>query len=56
MRTVMRQILVSVAEQTGLSLIWSKKNKDRFSDDEAHFIMHLLYHKLALSTIDFDCM
>ena len=37
MRTEMRQSLVSVAEQTGLSLPWSQILEDRFSRDVAQF-------------------
>ena len=34
---ISRLLLASVAEQTSLSLTWSKTPKDTFSHDEAHF-------------------
>ena len=35
---ISRLLLVSVAEQVGLSLTWSETPDDRFSHDVAHFI------------------
>ena len=39
MRTKTRLLLVSVAEQAGLSLTWLKTPEDRFSHDMAQFIL-----------------
>ena len=53
-------MLASVAEQAGLSLIWSETPEDTFSHDEApmvsnsHFYgLFLLFYEMALNTASF---
>ena len=47
--------LVSVVQQAGLSLTWSKNAEDRFSRDEAHIVMILFLDRQVLaSSVDPD--